>query len=226
MSNFEKCDNLGKRYELETFINLSGKMADILNYGYTWNNSCHPEYDMKIISKYNNKITTLEVKAQQTSPNHFWIEFLQKGKPSGIDATKSDFYYIYKINSSDNSYKLYIIPTQDIKDIIKKILSSEDSKSYLSPYGDNNNKSWVIPIEMFNTEPAFEGKLNKKELDNYENNNKIIYPYTPETRDISNKIFYFSNNIKDKFKDPSRLSPSLLKGGNNLMDKLNNPFRI
>jgi hypothetical protein len=93
---FLKTNAVAQRWENEVFIwHLNNKT---LKYGFKWSEGYHPEYDLKLFLN-NGKERKIEVKGQtiyDKNDDYFAIEVMQKGKPSGLELTKSDYYYIFK----------------------------------------------------------------------------------------------------------------------------------
>ena len=86
-----------------------------------------PELDMGVEVKSD---------AQYQKTGNFYVEYECNGKPSGIAATKSKYYYIYLD-------KLYILKTEDLKDKCRKYLNTKRDKKG----GDNMaSKGITIPI--------------------------------------------------------------------------------
>ena len=86
-----------------------------------------PELDMGVEVKSD---------AQYQKTGNFYVEYECNGKPSGIAATKSKYYYIYLD-------KLYILKTEDLKDKCRKYLNTKKDKKG----GDNMaSKGITIPI--------------------------------------------------------------------------------
>jgi len=86
-----------------------------------------PELDMGVEVKSD---------AQYKKTGNFYVEYECNGKPSGIAATKSKYYYIYLD-------KLYILKTEDLKDKCRKYLNTKKDKKG----GDNMaSKGITIPI--------------------------------------------------------------------------------
>ena len=87
-----------------------------------------PELDMGVEVKSD---------AQYQKTGNFYVEYECNGKPSGIAATKSKYYYIYLD-------KLYILKTEDLKDKCRKYLNTKKDKKG----GDNMaSKGIIIPIQ-------------------------------------------------------------------------------
>jgi hypothetical protein len=62
---------------------------------------------------------TYEIKTDRytNKTNNFCIEISCNNKPSGLTTTKSDYYGYYEITNEEPN--LYLIPTKDIKELIK-----------------------------------------------------------------------------------------------------------
>ena len=84
--------------------------AVILEYGHT------NAYDIK--ARVNGKIFTFEVKEDFTCERtgNVGLEFECRGKPSGINVSKADF-YIYKVHTN-NGIKVFIFKTIQLKNMI------------------------------------------------------------------------------------------------------------
>ena len=74
------------------------------------------EYD--IIVKQNGNETKYEIKADRLSykTRNVCIEIAYKGQPSGITSTASDYWGYFVIKSE--GYDLYLIPTDELKEMI------------------------------------------------------------------------------------------------------------
>jgi len=230
-SNFNKDKVLAKIFETEVFNLWTGKLNNNLKIGFIHNDTfAHPEYDVKIIDKFNNYLT-FEVKAQKIyKPNddYFFIEYEQGGRPSGINASEADAYYIFKYNADKKdelidtykkdkiilnmSYELYIINNQDIKDII----NDEKDQIQFSSFGDQKggSKGWKIPIRLFDATPInFE--LNNNDFEKIKNN-KINYK---NIRELRTKLFYVGDKYIEQFnKTPPNPKTILGKGHNSDSD--------
>ncbi len=232
-SNYNKDKVLASIFETEVFNLWTGKLNNNLKIGFVHNDgNPHPEYDVKIFDKYNNSIK-IEVKGQKIySPDndYFFIEYEQGGKPSGINASEADVYYIFKYNSTykdelvrkfkedkeiiNMPYQLYIINNDDIK----RIINDETDKITFSSFGDQKggSKGWKIPIELFDATPI------DLTLDNIEfqklKNNKIIYKKEKNYL-LRSKIFYIGDNYLDKFKVKTP-NINIITGKGDYSDKL------
>jgi len=82
---------------------------------------CHTNaYDIR--ARVNNKEFTFEVKEDFTCERtgNVGIEFECRGKPSGINVSKAD-YYIYKIHTG-SGIKIYLFKTSQLKNMIENEL--------------------------------------------------------------------------------------------------------
>jgi len=123
MNNFIKDLEFGKIYE--------NKAMKLINY------KCFPskgkckEYDFYYIK--DGKKIYIEVKSDKLAckTGNLCIEYKFKNNPSGISATKSD-YWIYFICRHEQEDEIYIIPTNKLKEIIKldycRSVSAGDNK--------------------------------------------------------------------------------------------------
>lgn len=200
MSNniaFQKTNAIAQRWEDEVFILALNE--GVLDYGYKWNGGYHPEYDVKLNLKDNKQIK-IEVKGQTIyRPNNdvFYIEYVQKGKPSGLDLTESDYYYIFKYGNG-NKVKNGNINIDETKLLMENIFysfdvdqSEQNSIDYtlykiktslirqiirnnpnleVSAFNDSNkgrNETKVIPISMFDNFSSVERIAGKLDYDEY-----------------------------------------------------------
>lgn len=114
MSKFSKCLEQGNFYEeeLKQYINYDSfeTSKSLKNF---------KDWDVKTIK--DGETTLYEVKSETNASKtgNICIEFSNSNKPSGIDATKSNFWCHYVIHDKENNiYDLYIIPTGDLRKII------------------------------------------------------------------------------------------------------------
>ena len=123
-SNFRKDLNFGMKYEREALIYFTHKE-------YIFNN----DYKYDILFDDNLKV---EVKSDRLAykTNNICIEYMYKNKPSGITKTEASI-YIYFIIKPDNTYSLYKIPVDILKEFIenkqyiKDLKTGEGAMSYL-----------------------------------------------------------------------------------------------
>ena len=69
-------------------------------------NRYHPEWDLKVDGVGIEVKTSLE--AETTHKGHFFVEYLEKGKKSGISLTEAKYYWLSATND-------YLIPTDILK---------------------------------------------------------------------------------------------------------------
>lgn len=117
MKSFNKWKSdltFGEKYEAELI-----KLLKPTKYK-THPNCPFKSYDLKIYNEENKKVY-LEVKADRMThrTNNICIEYSHKDEPSGIYATKADF-YAYFVIKGDNEYDLYLIPTKYILELIRE----------------------------------------------------------------------------------------------------------
>jgi hypothetical protein len=112
MNKFYECLDQGKIYEVETL-----KYLDYDSFSFNDNNA----YDIAIIK--DDKKTFIEVKSEKlaSKTGNICIEYYCRGKPSGISVTKAEYYFIYVV-ISDVKYRVFKVPTNDIKEMIKNKL--------------------------------------------------------------------------------------------------------
>ena len=150
MSKFNKCLSQGQFYESE--------ILKYLNYD-TYRTSAimknFKDWDIEI-TKCNKKIT-YEIKSETYSfkTKNMCVEYNYNNQPSGINATKADYFCHFSIESIDkNIYTLYIIPTNDLKDMINKKEYFKDMR------GGDGMKSKFYLIKL--------NKLQKYKINDYE----------------------------------------------------------
>jgi hypothetical protein len=116
MNKFYECLDQGKIYEVETL-----KYLDYDSFSFNDNNA----YDIAIIK--DDKKTLIEVKSEKlaSKTGNICIEYYCRGKPSGISVTKAEYYFIYVV-ISDVKYRVFKVPTNDIKEMIKNKLFIRD----------------------------------------------------------------------------------------------------
>jgi len=136
MSSFLSDLKLGQKYEK--------KLLEILSYD-SFNHQCGycKEYDFTITK---DGITTkYEVKSDRRAinTNNLALEFECNGKASGISTTEAEIYAYFIIKSSE-LYDLYLIPTEDLRQMIvnkkyNRLVNGGDSwrsKMYLISLND------------------------------------------------------------------------------------------
>lgn len=137
--DFKQDLKMWKRAELEFMEQLSYS-KDVVNIERPqW---LFPDYDVKIKLKDWREIT-YEVKRDWIYPTSkcLWIEYECKGLPSGILASKAD-YYVYKLGSD-----FYFAKKADLLELVIKSTTKKDCQ-----WGDDGTaKLWVIPEEEFYT---------------------------------------------------------------------------
>lgn len=118
--SFKKDLEFGNEYEKQALNYFKYKKYKIKE-GY------YKEYDIKLKLE-NGTYERIEVKCDRLAhkTNNIVIEYEYNDKPSGISTTKADK-WIYFIH---NTNKVFIIPTNDLKNIIKncKIVNGGDNK--------------------------------------------------------------------------------------------------
>lgn len=228
---FQKTNAIAQRWEDEVFILALNE--GVLDYGYKWDGGYHPEYDIKLNLKDNKQIK-IEVKGQTIyRPNNdvFYIEYLQKGKASGLDLTESDYYYIFKYGNGNKvkNGNVYIDETKLLMEnifysfdvdqseqnsidytlykiktsLIRQIIRNNPNLE-VSAFNDSNkgrNETKVIPISMFDNFSSVERIAGKLDYDEYANL-------------VNDDIVVFPNNVnKDKIyyaENPKDTSINLL----------------
>jgi hypothetical protein len=199
MNNFYRDNVVSTRFEKEVLV-MAFSDPNISN-AYKWSGGNHPEYDIEINYKDNNR-KTIEVKTQRIynlNNDYITIEYEQNNKPSGINLSSADFYYIFKIDNDTKknlikkyydldetvdenllNYRLYKIKTDDLK----KLIEIEKRNIKISSFGDQKggSKSFLVPISIlcrYNVEIK-DGLLKKEDLDKLEiykkiHKNKCLY---------------------------------------------------
>jgi len=137
--NFQDCLKLGKYYELETLKHIKYD-------SYEFSIGKCKEWDLKTI---NNSINTYyEVKSDLVANKHgnICIEFNCSKKDSGITATTADYWVYYVIEDKVlNKYKVFIIPTIELKEMIQDKLYTRIVKC-----GDGFNAScYLFKMSLF-----------------------------------------------------------------------------
>jgi hypothetical protein len=115
MSKFNNCLKQGNFYEEELKKYVS---CDTFETSKSLKN--FKDWDVKTTK--NDKVLLFEVKSETNASKtgNICIEFSNSNMPSGINATKADYWVHYVIHDKDNNvYDIYIIPTNELKTIIK-----------------------------------------------------------------------------------------------------------
>lgn len=175
MSKFEKDLAKGHLYE--------AKSLNYLDYDdYKFMNGYFKEYDLEI-TKNGNK-TTIEVKSdtQASYTGNLAIEYECSGKPSGINATKADF-WIYFICYKDYD-ECYKIPTEELREIATKCKKVS---------GGDGNRSRMYLVKK---------SLVKNYLINFKNKKIITYNIQPTMAD--QKPMTYTQKIINHFKEDGK----------------------
>ena len=137
--NFRDCLKLGKYYELETLKHIK---YDSFEFSV---GNCK-EWDIKTINS--NVNTYYEVKSDLVAYKYgnICIEFNCSKKNSGITATTADYWVYYVIEDKQlNKYKVFIIPTSELKEMIEDKLYTRIVKC-----GDGFNAScYLFKMNLF-----------------------------------------------------------------------------
>jgi hypothetical protein len=136
MSKFNSCLTQGKFYELETLKYIEYDT-------YRFSIGTFKEWDIEIHK--NDEPLYYEVKSETNAFKYgnLCIEYEYKGEPSGIFRTTANFWVHYAIKDKlKNHYTLYIIPTNDLKQLIT------DKKYYRQTLGGDMNKSKCYLFRM------------------------------------------------------------------------------
>lgn len=109
MNRFYNSLKEAKKYEVETLKYLE---FDTFEFNDT------SSHDIKIIK--DGVETLIEVKSEALAyrTGNICIEYSCRGRPSGISVTQSEYYYIYVVKD-DMDYRIFKIPVEDIKNLIK-----------------------------------------------------------------------------------------------------------
>lgn len=108
---------------------------------------CFKDYDFWL--SVGGKKTYFEVKSDKMTAitGNLCIEYEYKGKPSGINATKADYYIYYVLHTDDRTVKgkiigedVYIIPVDKLREI------AEDCRSVMGGDGKYSNLYLVNTI--------------------------------------------------------------------------------
>jgi hypothetical protein len=154
MNNFDADLKFGQKYE-KILIDLLPHDSYVLTCGYC------KEYDFKLI--VDDEEIKYEVKADRRSINtgNIFIEYECSGKPSGITTTEAK-YYAYFVVKPHDLWDLYIIPTEEIKNIIdnkdfKRIVKGGDGlRSRMYIIGVKQIEQWKYTkhiVDEFNYSP-------------------------------------------------------------------------
>jgi hypothetical protein len=139
-NNFDRCLDLGKKYERLSTQIFENKRFEIAE-GYFL------DWDVKLFNESSEtpgleEEVTLECKADTVAvrTKALAIEFEYDGRPSGIQTTKADF-WVHYIHSTN---KYYLIPTEYLRQVIqegkysRKVRGGDDYKSYLYIVDENH----------------------------------------------------------------------------------------
>ena len=115
MSKFSNCLKQGNFYEeeLKKYIR-----SDTFETSKSLKN--FKDWDVKATT--NEKITLYEVKSETNASKtgNICIEYSNSNMPSGIKATKADYWVHYVIHDKENNiYDLYILPIEDLRTLIR-----------------------------------------------------------------------------------------------------------
>ena len=105
----------------------------------------NPDYDLIMFSPKANKNLKFEVKtddyiSDDSDTGNIAIEIMFKGKPSGLSATKSDWWVYYMPNISSNN--LWMMEVDKLKGLIKKNINN---LRVVMGGDDNQSKLILIP---------------------------------------------------------------------------------
>ena len=122
-NKFEKDLAQGKKYEVESLNHLDYDTYEMKE-GY------FKEYDLTIFK--DGTPTKIEVKSdrQASSTGNMAIEYECKNKPSGLSATKAD-YWIYFVVHKDKD-ECYKIPTDELRELVKDCRKVRGGDNYMS----------------------------------------------------------------------------------------------
>jgi hypothetical protein len=122
-NKFEKDLAQGKKYEVESL--------NYLDYDtYEMKEGYFKEYDLTIFK--DGTPTKIEVKSdrQASTTGNMAIEYECKNKPSGLSATKAD-YWIYFVVHKDKD-ECYKIPTDELRELVKDCRKVRGGDNYMS----------------------------------------------------------------------------------------------
>lgn len=135
--NFNQDLKFGQHYEKEflrlmKFKNYKHETSKVIS-----------DYD--IIVYNNDEEIKYEIKADRLShkTNNICIELTCNDRPSGLSITHSHYWGYFVLKNYGKEYDLYIIPTQDIKDLIY----SNNFRTIRG--GDKQNELILIPLQYF-----------------------------------------------------------------------------
>jgi hypothetical protein len=102
-----------------------------------------PDWDWNI--RRGETWTKYEVKSDRVAnrTGNFFIEFRCSNKPSGIDTTMSDYYYIFVVDG-DKLIDVYEIPTETLKEMCR---SGKYGTRCCYNEGSNKSEGYIIPIK-------------------------------------------------------------------------------
>jgi hypothetical protein len=143
MSSFNKDLEFGQSYELKLLEHIKYK-------SYEQAQGNFKDYDIKVFKKNGQKFT-YEIKADKLISvfGNICIEFNCRGKPSGIETSKANFWCIFNVVNNDK-YELYKIRRTQILNMIKdkkykRITSGgDDYQSKLYLFDKNLFKDYII----------------------------------------------------------------------------------
>jgi len=170
MNKFYNCLSQGSFYELELL-----KYLDYDTYRTSTDMKNFKDWDIEI-TKCNKKIT-YEVKSETYSfkTKNMCVEYNYENLPSGINATKADYFCHFCIESLEkNIYTLYIIPTKDLREMIKKKEYFKDMRG-----GDGyRSKFYLFKLDKFRKYKIDEDEIKiVKLLDIMDNDDDISVYY-------------------------------------------------
>lgn len=135
---FNKQLSQGQYYERETLKYIPHEEAIFCN---------TKEYDIEVLlpngdrEYYETKTDRLCLGVgDRKATNNFPIEYQYKNQPSGIGATKADYFMLFTIDTNNNDkYNVYKIETKKLKEICKKCRRVSGGDNY-------NSKMFLVPI--------------------------------------------------------------------------------
>lgn len=131
MGNFTTDLSFGKKWEHLAQRLLGENVVEVAD-------GCFKDWDFRTAN------ASYEVKADRYAhrTNCCFIEYECNGKPSGITASKAD-YYMYFAVKPNNEYDVYKIPTDAIREACKKPLATKSG-------GDNYKvKGHIVSLQDF-----------------------------------------------------------------------------
>jgi hypothetical protein len=163
MDKFSGCLEQGQFYERELL-----KYLDYDTFRTSKQFKNFKDWDIEITK--DNKTTTYEVKSETTSfkTKNMCIEYSYKNMPSGINATKADYFAHFCIeNKEKNIYTLYIIPVCDLKELIKNRNYFRNMRG-----GDGGySEFYLFKLEKMSKYKIDESEYRIKELLDFMDNN-------------------------------------------------------